>query len=552
MKAVITKSQYNRIKNFINETKEIKKDEVLDEKRKKKLSKKQLDTFDINNDGDIEADDLSDLRNMKKITKEELKGGQKKLDKNRNNKIDADDFKLLRKEKPINEQKRNIKQVVLTLDETGLKHFRTTPTFKDLLNPQQLAELKTGDNKLNVNHYVYSALKRVVGYMRNHMSVSDSLDEGSDCGCGEDKDDTRYMFFSNLEQMIRQAKMLLDMDEDAIEDLLNNGHDWAADHIAEAKNNMDQVFDFIMGEMHGEGESWHNEKEMVYEAEAWASDGGYYNKPERSITISKQEADFINKVISNFKRNINTENAIIVDNSTEGKINNTIINDLRKNWNVKFDYESEEDTDYYYLVPSQNMEDVNDGLEYADQLFYDRIINEGMSLKKKAFVSKELKNHLDKNIPLSESEFKSGSPKHIELLKEVKELYNKGLIELNETDEFIVNEFNPKPIKVKGIGEVYLGLIQEEYESDEQLLSEAVYQGRKVSLGKPFLTPDGPKKRSVYVRNDKGNVVKVNFGDPNMRIKKNIPARRKSFRARHNCANPGPRFKSRYWSCRFW
>ena len=83
-------------------------------------------------------------------------------------------------------------------------------------------------------------------------------------------------------------------------------------------------------------------------------------------------------------------------------------------------------------------------------------------------------------------------------------------------------------------------------------LNEAEYHGRKVKLGKPFLTPGGPKKRSVYVRNEKGNVVKVNFGDPNMRIKKNIPARRKSFRARHNCANPGPRWKARYWSCRAW
>jgi hypothetical protein len=83
-------------------------------------------------------------------------------------------------------------------------------------------------------------------------------------------------------------------------------------------------------------------------------------------------------------------------------------------------------------------------------------------------------------------------------------------------------------------------------------LNEAEYQGRSVKLGKPFLTPDGPKKRSVYVKNEKGNVVKVNFGDPNMRIKKNIPARRKSFRARHNCDNPGPRTKARYWSCRAW
>src|SRR5210317_817459 len=80
----------------------------------------------------------------------------------------------------------------------------------------------------------------------------------------------------------------------------------------------------------------------------------------------------------------------------------------------------------------------------------------------------------------------------------------------------------------------------------------AEYQGRKVKLGKPFLTPDGPKKRSVYVKNDKGNVVKVNFGDPNMKIKKNDPARRKSFRARHNCQSPGPRHKARYWSCKFW
>ena len=78
------------------------------------------------------------------------------------------------------------------------------------------------------------------------------------------------------------------------------------------------------------------------------------------------------------------------------------------------------------------------------------------------------------------------------------------------------------------------------------------YQGRKVNLNKPFRTPGGPKKFSVYVKNDKGNVVKVNFGDPNMKIKKNIPERRKSFRARHNCDNPGPKWKARYWSCKAW
>ena len=60
------------------------------------------------------------------------------------------------------------------------------------------------------------------------------------------------------------------------------------------------------------------------------------------------------------------------------------------------------------------------------------------------------------------------------------------------------------------------------------------------------------KKYKVYVKNDKGNVVKVEFGDPNMSIKRDDPERRKSFRARHNCENPGPKWKARYWSCKFW
>ena len=80
---------------------------------------------------------------------------------------------------------------------------------------------------------------------------------------------------------------------------------------------------------------------------------------------------------------------------------------------------------------------------------------------------------------------------------------------------------------------------------------EAEYQGREVKLGKPMR--GDVKKFKVYVKNPKtGKVVKVNFGDPNMRIKKSNPERRKSFRARHNCDNPGPRTRARYWSCRKW
>jgi len=89
------------------------------------------------------------------------------------------------------------------------------------------------------------------------------------------------------------------------------------------------------------------------------------------------------------------------------------------------------------------------------------------------------------------------------------------------------------------------------FNEDDDEIDEAEYQGRKVKLGKPM--QGDVKKFKVYVRDPKTkNIKKVNFGDPNMRIKKSNPARRRSFRARHNCDNPGPRTKARYWSCRKW
>jgi len=88
-------------------------------------------------------------------------------------------------------------------------------------------------------------------------------------------------------------------------------------------------------------------------------------------------------------------------------------------------------------------------------------------------------------------------------------------------------------------------------EADCDCLLEAEYQGRTVPLGKPMRGDS--KKFKVYVKNPKtGKVVKVNFGAKGMNIKKNNPVRRRAFRARHNCANPGPRTKARYWSCRKW
>ncbi len=94
------------------------------------------------------------------------------------------------------------------------------------------------------------------------------------------------------------------------------------------------------------------------------------------------------------------------------------------------------------------------------------------------------------------------------------------------------------------------GTVAEDIEFWDDVLEEAEYRGRKVKLNKP--TRGDVKKFKVYVKNAKGNVVKVNFGDKKMRIKKSNPKRRKSFRARHNCDNPGPKWKARYWSCRKW
>lgn len=89
--------------------------------------------------------------------------------------------------------------------------------------------------------------------------------------------------------------------------------------------------------------------------------------------------------------------------------------------------------------------------------------------------------------------------------------------------------------------------------NDSLLFEESEYKGKKVTLNKPFRGNDGKKKFYVYVKNEKGNVIRLGFGDPNMEIKRDDPARRKSFRARHQCdTDPGPKYKARYWSCKFW
>ena len=100
--------------------------------------------------------------------------------------------------------------------------------------------------------------------------------------------------------------------------------------------------------------------------------------------------------------------------------------------------------------------------------------------------------------------------------------------------------------------EAFLEWYRENDAGDELDATAAEYKGRKVTLNKPFRTPKESKKFGVYTKNEKGNVVLVRFGDPKMEIKRDDPKRRKAFRDRHNCSDPGPKWKARYWSCKMW
>ena len=88
----------------------------------------------------------------------------------------------------------------------------------------------------------------------------------------------------------------------------------------------------------------------------------------------------------------------------------------------------------------------------------------------------------------------------------------------------------------------------------DHVVEAAEYQGREVKLNDPIRTNENPKKKfKVYVKNAQGKVVVVRFGDPNLSIKRDDPKRRKAFRARHGCdVDPGPKYKAKYWSCKFW
>ncbi len=248
---------------------------------------------------------------------------------------------------------------------------------------------------------------------------------------------SRYMFFGNLEQIRRQAGLLLEMDHEQIEAILNSGHDWAADHIATAKESFDQVFDFLMNETKGD----------------------------------------------------------------------------------------------------------DDEVDYSEW-------SKPMKLNKDVPVSSELEYHIQNEIALGESEFRYGSDKFFNLVNEIKKLHEKGLIELNENDEFIINDYENGFVVINE-EKVKVNYIMEDFDSD--LLNEAEYQGKKVEIGKP--KRGGSKKFYVYVRNPKtGKVKKVSFGAKsgggNLAVKLKDPKARKAFADRHNCEQKNDKTKAGYWACR--
>lgn len=167
---------------------------------------------------------------------------------------------------------------------------------------------------------------------------------------------------------------------------------------------------------------------------------------------------------------------------------------------------------------------------------------------------------LPKSHPKStKAEYEEGSMQVAQIMKMHMQLME--LVEMLETKPVVFEEWTKDKISkaehfIEAIFDsVMYASLDEDSDDDEEDVESLMAEEKKknVKLNKPFRTPKGPKKFSVYVKNDKGNIVKVNFGDPNMDIKRDDPQRRKNFRARHQCdTNPGPKWKARYWSCRFW
>lgn len=172
----------------------------------------------------------------------------------------------------------------------------------------------------------------------------------------------------------------------------------------------------------------------------------------------------------------------------------------------------------------------------------------GMELTQDVKVSKNLEYHLENKINLSENIFRIYSKSYFDLINEVRDLYDREKIKLNDEDAWIVESDLGKKVLLENGEEVWLDAPIYEEELD-YIITEAKHHGKNVKLNSPFRTPGGPKKFAVYVKTPKGTIKKVTFGDPNLRIRNASPGRAKSFRARHKCDQKKDRTTAGYWSC---
>lgn len=163
--------------------------------------------------------------------------------------------------------------------------------------------------------------------------------------------------------------------------------------------------------------------------------------------------------------------------------------------------------------------------------------------EKEPSISEGLRYHIDRELPLMESVYRIESEAWLDVVNEARDLWERNVIDLNEDDLFLISTDAGRTGEYEG-ERVLLDVPF--YEGD---VDEAEYRGKDVNLNKPFRTPGGPRKFAVYTKNDKGNVIKVGFGQPGMRVNNDDPEKARSFQKRMRCDNPGPRWKPRWWAC---
>jgi len=179
----------------------------------------------------------------------------------------------------------------------------------------------------------------------------------------------------------------------------------------------------------------------------------------------------------------------------------------------------------------------------------DEHLNQSLILKERAIVSEALQYHIDNGLTLTNNIFRAYSEGYFDLVNEVRELWEDGVIKLNEEDQLMVESDLGKKVMVNG-KLIYLDApFLYEDEDDEEVLEEAKHRGKNVKLNKPFRTSGGPKKFAVYVKSKSGGIKKVSFGDPNLRVRNKNKWAAKSFRARHKCDQKKDRTTAGYWSC---